>query len=44
MQCFRKAIKGKNISGYGKDDAFFFLALGYFEGKKISRLIPRPNS
>lgn|SRR3974390_3370510 len=37
VQCFRRAIKGKNLSGYGRDDAFFCLGLGYFEGAGVKR-------
>jgi TPR repeat protein len=37
IRCFRRATKGKFISGYGRDDAFFCLGLGYFEGKGVER-------
>jgi TPR repeat protein len=32
---FRKAIRNKYISGAERDDAFFYLAVAYFEGKGV---------
>jgi uncharacterized protein len=39
IQCFRQAIKGKNLSGHGRDDAFFCLGLGYLEGAGVKKSI-----
>ena len=32
VQYFRTATKTKNITGFGRDDAFFFLGIAYLEG------------
>lgn len=37
IRCFRKAVKGGNICGYGRDDAFFLLGLAHFEGKGVKK-------
>jgi len=39
VRFFRKATKGKNLSGCGRDDAFFCLGLAYFEGKGVKQSI-----
>lgn len=35
VQCFRTAARAKNISGVGRDDAFFFLGIAYYEGRGV---------
>jgi TPR repeat protein len=40
IDCFKKAIKGKNISEASRDDAHFYLALAYLEGKGVTKSIP----
>ena len=37
VRCFRKAIKGKNISEADRDDAHFYLGIAYLEGKGVRR-------
>lgn len=50
VDCYQKAIKGKNISEASRDDAYFYLALAYLEGQgvgksvsKAKRLLKRAN-
>lgn len=50
VRCFRKAIKAKYISEFGRDDAHFYLGIAYLEGKgvkasikTVSRLLERAN-
>ena len=40
VRCFRAAKKAKNISGMGRDDAFFFLGIAYREGHGVQASIP----
>ena len=40
VQCFRTATKAKNISGFGRDDAFFFLGIAYHEGRGVRASMP----
>jgi uncharacterized protein len=40
VQCFRIATKAKNISGSGRDDAFFFLGIAYLEGRGVRASMP----
>jgi TPR repeat protein len=40
VQCFRTAAKAKNISGGGRDDAFFFLGIAYHEGCGVRASVP----
>ncbi len=35
VRCFRTATKAKNISGAGRDDAFFFLGIASCEGRGV---------
>jgi hypothetical protein len=35
VRCFRNATKAKNISGVGRDDAFFFLGIASCEGRGV---------
>lgn len=35
VRCFRAATKVENISGTGRDDAFFFLGIAYHEGRGV---------
>lgn len=35
VRCFRAATRVKNISGWGRDDAFFFLGIAYHEGRGV---------
>jgi hypothetical protein len=37
VRCFRRAIKGKNISEWVRADAFFYLGIAYLEGKGVRR-------
>ena len=39
-QCFRAAVKAKNISEWDRDDAFFFLGLVCYEGRGIRASTP----
>ena len=32
VRCFRKATNAKYISGFGRDDAYFYLGIAYLEG------------
>jgi len=41
VRCFRKAINSNCISGYGRDDAFFFLGLSYLEGAGLERSLTK---
>jgi uncharacterized protein len=44
VRCFRKAIRGKNLSECDRDDANFYLGIAYLEGKgvrKSSRMAQR---
>ena len=40
VRCFRTATKVKNISGMGRDDAFFFLGIAYHEGRGVQTSMP----
>lgn len=40
VRCFRAATKVKNISGMGRDDAFFFLGIAHHEGRGVQASIP----
>jgi len=40
VRCFRAATKTKNISGMGRDDAFFFLGIACHEGRGVQASIP----
>jgi uncharacterized protein len=40
VHCFRAATKSKNMSGSGKDDAFFFLGVAYQEGRGVRPSTP----
>jgi uncharacterized protein len=40
VQCFRAAIKSKDISEYDRDDAFFFMGVAYFEGRGVRASTP----
>ncbi len=40
VRCFRTATKVKNISGMGRDDAFFFLGIACHEGRGVQASIP----
>lgn len=40
VECFQKAIKGKNIAEASRDDAHFYLAIAYLEGKGFPKSIP----
>jgi TPR repeat protein len=40
IRCFRAATKVKNISGMGRDDAFFFLGIAHHEGRGVQASIP----
>jgi uncharacterized protein len=40
VRCFRAATKSKNISGGGRDDAFFFLGIASCEGSGVPASIP----
>jgi len=40
VQCFRAATKAKDISGGGRDDAFFFLGIAYREGRGVRASMP----
>ena len=49
-RCFRKAIKGKNLCEYDREDAFFYLGIAYLEGNGVKasvqiarRLLKRAN-
>ena len=37
VRCFRKAIRGKNLSECDRDDANFYLGIAYLEGKGIKK-------
>jgi uncharacterized protein len=39
IRCFRKATKGKYVSGYSRDDAFFCLGLGYLQRAGVKRSV-----
>jgi uncharacterized protein len=39
VKCFRAAAKAKNISGGGRDDAFFFLGIAHLEGHGVRKSI-----
>jgi TPR repeat protein len=39
VRCFRKVIRGKDIWGWGLDDANFYLAIAYLEGKGVRQSI-----
>jgi TPR repeat protein len=43
VRCFRRATNAnvKDISGAGREDAFFFLAVAYSEGEGVRTSIPR---
>jgi uncharacterized protein len=41
VQCFRTAVRTKNISEAGRDDAFFWLGLAYSEGEGVTNSISR---
>jgi len=41
VQCFRMATKARDISEYGRDDAFFFLGIAYCEGRGVRASIPK---
>ncbi len=41
VRCYRKATKGTNISEASRDDAFFYLAIMYLEGKGAKTSIPK---
>jgi TPR repeat protein len=43
VRCFRRATNAnvKDISGAGREDAFFFLAVAYSEGEGVKMSIPR---
>ena len=40
IDCFQKAIKGKNICEASRDNAYFYLAIAYLEGKGLPKSIP----
>jgi TPR repeat protein len=40
VRCFRAATRVKNISGMGRDDAFFFLGIACREGRGVQASIP----
>jgi TPR repeat protein len=44
VRCFRAATKVRDISGAGKDDAFFFLGIAYYEGCGVQVSIPRAKT
>jgi uncharacterized protein len=37
VRYFRKALRGKNIWGFDQDDANFYLAIAYLEGKGVRK-------
>lgn len=37
VRCYRKAIRGKNISESGRDDAFFYLGVAYLVGDGVRK-------
>jgi hypothetical protein len=37
VRCFRKAIRGKNLSECDRDDANFYLGIAYLEGKGVRK-------
>lgn len=37
VRCFRKAIRGKNMSECDRDDANFYLGIAYLEGKGVGQ-------
>ncbi len=39
VRCFQKATRGKNLSESDRDDAFFYLAIPYLEGKGVKKSI-----
>lgn len=40
IECYEKAMKGKNISEASRDDANYYLALAYVEGKGVTKSVP----
>lgn len=41
VRCFRKAIRGKNVVECQRDDAFFYLAIAYLEGKGVRKSLAK---
>jgi TPR repeat protein len=40
VRCFRKAIQRKNIGDCERNDANFYLAIAYLEGKGVPKSLP----
>ena len=41
VRCFRAATKVKDISGWGRDDAYFFLGIACYEGRGVQASISK---
>lgn len=37
VRCFRRAVSGKNMAEFERDDAFFFLGIAYLEGNGVKK-------